>query len=335
MPRLEFTLHNALTSWQFGPFQLGVLAAVIALMAWYLQADWKLAARGRRWSSKRTASFLAGLICVDLALQSPIAAFTGTYFQAHVIQHLMLMVVGPPLLALGAPSTLLLQTARRSTKQRWLRLLNSRAFALISHPIPVWGFYYGAMYAFFITPVIGFSMDHMALMDVINIGFLAGATLFWWPTIGIDPVQHWKMGYGARMLNLFIGVPVETWLGIALMNESRRSARADAPMYTLASIHSGGSLLWMFTEIASAGAILPIFIQWMRSEDRKAARADALLDAEEAAAAAAFTSFAVDDLDGAMSRWEASLRAPVEPPWTVATPQGEPPTPRRRGLSGP
>lgn len=320
MHRVEFTLHNSLTAWQFGPFQLLVLAGVVALAAWYLRADWKLATRARSWSRKRTAAFMSGLVCVDLALQSPVSSYTGTYFQAHILQHLLLMVVGPPLLALGAPSTLLLQTASRAGKQRWLAVLHSKPFAVISHPLAAWVLYYGAMYMFFLTPAVGFAMDHMALMDVINLGFLGGATLFWWPTIGIDPVPRWKMGYGARMLNLFIGVPVETWLGIALMNESRLTVHADAPMYTLASVHTGGSLLWVFSELASAGAILPIFIQWMRSEDRKAARADAALDAQETALSASFAAEAEDDVDGLISRWEASLRAPVEPAYHLAGP---------------
>jgi putative copper resistance protein D len=315
MSRVAYTLHNALTSWQFGPFQLMVLAAVLAAAAWYLQADWKLASRGRHWSGKRTAAFLSGLLAIDLALQSPIATFTAGYFQAHILQHLLLMVVGPPLLALGAPSTLLLQTSSRTTKQRWLRFLNSKPFVIISHPIPVWALYYGAMYMFFLTSLVGYAMNHMALMDAINVGFLAGATLFWWPTIGVDPIPHWHMGYGARMLNLFIGVPVETWLGVALMNESLSQVRSDAPMYTLASVHTGGSLLWMFSEIASAGAILPIFVQWMRSEERKGARADAALDRREAEVTAAVVPEPYLDLDGVMSRWEASLFASIEPPW--------------------
>ncbi len=327
MPRVEFTLHNSLTAWQFGPFQILVLAAVLAAAIWYLRADWKLAQHGRAWHGARTLAFMAGLVCVDLALQSPVASYTSTYFQAHVIQHLLLMVAGPPLLALGAPSTLLLQTSSRTTKSRWLAVLHSRPFAVVSHPVTTWALYYGAMYMFFLTPVIGFSMEHMALMDAINVGFLFGATLFWWPTIGIDPVIHWKMGYGARMLNLFIGVPVETWLGIALMNESARTAHANAPMYTLASIHSGGSVLWIAAEIASAGAILPIFLQWMHSEDRKAARADAALDLEYEREQAAFASTlalgSAADVDGLVSRWEASIRAPVEPPWRVPSPARE------------
>jgi len=80
-------------------------------------------------------------------------------------------------------------------------------------------------------------------------------------------------------------------------------------------VHSGGSLLWMFSEIASAGAILPIFIQWMRSEERKAARADAALDRREAEMTAELTPEPYMDLEGVMSRWEASLFASIEPPW--------------------
>lgn len=330
MPQLSFTLHNSLTAWGTGPFALLALVGLVALGAWYLRADWRLATRGRAWNRWRTVSFLAGLVSVDLALQSPVATYTATYFQAHVLQHLLLMVVGPPLLALGAPSTLLLQSSSRQAKARWLRILHSRPFAVVSHPVPVWFLYYGAMYLFFLTPVIGFSMRHMALMDAINVGFLLGATLFWWPTIGIDPVPRWRMGHGARMLNLFIGVPVETWLGIALMNESRPSARADAAMYTLASIHTGGSLLWIISEIASAGAILPIFIQWMRSEDRKAARADAALDARDerdAALSAELAQEADAGVDGLVSRWEIAMRAPVEPAWQPASGGARPPEP--------
>ena len=321
MSRVAYTLHNSLTAWGTGPFALVVL---VAIAVWYLRADWRLAARGRAWSRWRTAAFLTGLLSVDFALQSPVATYAGRYFQAHVIQHLLLMVVGPPLLALGAPSTLLLQSSSRTAKARWLRILHSTPFAVVSHPVSVWILYYGAMYLFFLTPVIGFAMDHMALMDAINVGFLLGATFFWWPTIGIDPIPRWRMSHGVRMLNLFIGVPVETWLGIALMSESRRTAHADAPMYTLASIHSGGSFLWIFSELASAGAILPIFFQWMSSEDRKAARADAALAAEEAALAAAFAAEPLEHVDGLVSRWEIAMRAPVEPAWSsdaVAAPR--------------
>ncbi len=271
MSPVAFSLHNALTRWEFSAFPIAVALTVVALAVWYLRADWHLAARGRRWSPWRTTAFLAGLVAVDLALQSPVAAMTGTYFQAHVVQHLLLMVVGPPLLALGAPSTLLLQTASRRVKQRWLAVLRSVPFAAISNPVVVWALYYGAMFVFFLTGLLNYAMLHMWLMDLINLGFLFGATLFWWPMVGIDPIIHWKMSYPARMLNILLGSGVEAFLGVAILN----SHKPLASMYTLASTKTGGGLLWAATEVVTLGAFVPIFLQWMHSEQRVAARVDA------------------------------------------------------------
>jgi putative membrane protein len=283
MPPVHFTLRVLLTDWQHSAFPLAVVVALVAAGYWYLRADWALARRGRRWSGTRTACFVGGLVAIDIALQSPLASLTASYFQAHVFQHLFLMVVAPPLLALGAPMTLLLQTSSRRTKTFVLRVLNSKPFVAISHPVPVWFLYYGVMFVFFLTPVIGFAMEHMAVMDLVNLFFLAGSTLFWWPVVGLDPIPHWSMGYGAKLANLAIGVPVEAFLGVALLNESK----TVAPMYTLASTRAGGGLLWVFSELFAVAAMIPILAQWMRAEDRKAAREDARLDAEEAAREAA------------------------------------------------
>ena len=114
MSHVAFTTHNVLTQWEFSPFALLVLVAVIIAGVWYVRAEWALSLRGRRWSSKRTLSFLLGLVAIDVALQSPVASFTMNYFQAHMVQHLLLMVVAPPLLAMGAPMTLALQTSSRT-----------------------------------------------------------------------------------------------------------------------------------------------------------------------------------------------------------------------------
>jgi putative copper resistance protein D len=280
MTRVYFNLHTALLAWQFGPFPLLVLACCITAGVWYLRADWALAARGRKWKPRRTESFFGGLIAVDLAVQSPVATLTGSYFEAHVLQHLLLMIIAPALLAMGAPMTLILQTSGRRAKTTWLRILHSNGFALLSHPIVVWFLYYGAMLAFFLTPLIGFAMDRMWLMDIINVGFLLGGALFWWPMIGLDPIPRWNVNYPLRMVNLLIGVPLESFLAIALLS----SRRPIAPIYSLASTHSGAGVLWVLSELLTVVAVIPIYFQWMAAEDRKSAREDARLDAEAALA---------------------------------------------------
>ncbi len=321
MKPVAFNLHNALTQWQASPFALFVLAVLIGLAYLYLLADWRLAQRGRRWPQERTAAFLAGLIAVDAALQSPVVTFTGTYFQAHVIQHLLLMVVAPPLLALGAPSTLLLQTASRRTKRRWLVVLRSRPFAVLTHPILVWFLYFGFMFAFFLSSLINLAMHHMALMDLFNVIFLLGGCLYWWPLVGRDPIRHWKMGYGARMFSVLLGGPPEVILGLAIL-----SARTPiASMYSLSSTHAGGGLLWISTEFVTIAAFIPIFWQWMRSDQRAAARADAQTNAErapdraEAKAAPRQTAATNTSLKDLRSDWSGIRLTAWEAMWQAKT----------------
>ena len=275
-------LHGILTGWSTGPFALGAAVALLAAGAWYVRAARKVRAKGRSWGGGRVAAFLAGLATVELALGSSVATYSMTQFPAHVLQHLLLMVIAPPLLAMGAPSTLLLSTAPRGVRRSWQAVLHSAPFAVLTHPVVVWFLYYGAMFAFFLSPALGDAMSHMALMDVWNVGFLLGACCFWWPMVGLDPIPRWRMGYGMRFVNLLIGVPFESFLGYALLSTSTPLA----PMYSLSSSHAGGGLLWAATELLTVAAMVPIFVQWSRADLREGRRMDARLDAEAAAAAA-------------------------------------------------
>ncbi|MGD0881710.1 MAG: cytochrome c oxidase assembly protein [Acidimicrobiales bacterium] len=285
-------LHTLLTRWDFSPFALVTLVTVVVVGAWYVQSTWALSAKGRQWSWMRTWSFLTGLVMVDVALQSPVASLTMGYFQAHMIQHLLLMVTAPPLLALGAPMTLALQTSSRATKARLLGVLNSSIFKWWSHPIPVAFVYYFSMFAFFLTSALGVAMSHMWLMDLVNIAFLVAAMHFWWPIVGVDYIPHWPMGHGMKMVSLVIGVPVESFLALALLT----AARPAASMYTLSSTHAGAGILWVGAEAFTFMALIPIFFQWMRFEGRRTARLDAELDASYAAAGTTLTPVGSSDL---------------------------------------
>lgn len=275
MKPVAFDLHTALTAWEWSPFALCVSAAVLIAGYFYLRGDWRLAARGRRWHGRRTIAFFAGLLAVDIALQSPVSTFTNSYFQAHVVQHLLLMTVAPPLLAMGAPSTLLLQAGPDWSKRLWRKVLHSHPFAWATHPVPVWFAYFGAMFAFFLTPAVNYAMEHMALMDAINVFFLIGGCLFWWPIVEVDPIVHWRMGHGAKILCLGLAVPFESFLGVAIM----MSKHPEGSMYTLASSHWGGGLLWAATEFSTILGMVPVIWAWVRSDERAARRADARADA--------------------------------------------------------
>ena len=291
---LGLTLHNVLTQWDTSPFALLTLAAVLVVGAWYIQSVWALSAKGRKWSRKRTTAFLTGLVLIDLALQSPIATLTMGYFEAHMVQHLLLMVTAPPLLALGAPMTLALQTSGRATKVRLLRILNSRVFKWWSHPIPTAAVYYVSMFAFFLTSAVDVAMNHMWLMDVVNVAFLVAAMHFWWPIVGIDLIPHWPMSHGMKMVSLLIGVPIESFLALARVAR----VRPAASIYSLSSTHAGAGILWIGAEAFTFLALIPVFLQWLRFEGRRTARIDAELDAAYAAAGSSLTPVGRDGTSG-------------------------------------
>ena len=283
--RLAVTLHNLVTQWNTGPFAILTLVAVLVSGVWYVQSAWALSAKGRTWSRWRTTSFLTGLVMIDLALQSPVATFTMGYFEAHVIQHLLLMVTAPPLLALGAPMTLALQTSSRPMKVRLLKVLNSQVFRWWSHPIPSAAVYYVGMFAFFLTSALGLAMSHMWAMDLVNMAFLVASMHFWWPIVGVDYIPHWPMSHGMKMVALLIGVPLESFLALALI----MSTRPAASMYTLGSTHTGAAILWIGAEAFTFLALIPVFLQWLRVEGRRTVRVDAELDAAYEAAGTTLT----------------------------------------------
>ena len=268
--RLAWNAHTALSSWVFSPFSLVVLAGLVAAASWYLQAEWALCASGKRWPGARTASFLAGLVAVDLALQSPVATFSMWYFQAHVVQHLLLMVVAPPLLAIGAPLTLFLEESKKSDRIAALAAVNSKPFQFLTHPVPVWFLYYFSMFAFFLTSALNYAMLHIWVMDVVNLAFLFTAAFFWWPLVGTDPVPHSNMSHGAKLTNLLIGIPVESFLALALISDPRPAAS----MYTMNSTRAGAAVLWIGAELLNLVSMVPVTVQWWRSGARQKRRYD-------------------------------------------------------------
>jgi hypothetical protein len=103
--------------------------------------------------------------------------------------------------------------------------------------------------------------------------------------VGIDHIPHWPMSHGAKMVALLIGVPIESFLALALLT----STRPVASMYTVGSTHAGAGILWIGAETFTFLALIPVFIQWLRFEGRRTARIDAELDAAYAEAGSDLT----------------------------------------------
>ena len=98
---------------------------VVVLAAAYVIGVRRLHAHGRSWPATRTAAFLSGLVVVLVATESGVAAYDRVLYSLHVVQHILLGMVAPLLLVLGAPITLALQAGSRASQRRILRVLRS------------------------------------------------------------------------------------------------------------------------------------------------------------------------------------------------------------------
>jgi putative membrane protein len=136
----------------------------------------------------RLGTFFAGLFSLWVAIGSPLSAFDDVSLSAHMVQHLLLMAVAPPLLLLGAPSIPFLRGL-----PQWIvtgavgPLLRSqpvkRLGHFLTHPAVCWIVATVALLAWHIPAAFGLALRSEAWHEVEHICFLSTSLLFWWPAV--------------------------------------------------------------------------------------------------------------------------------------------------------
>jgi putative copper resistance protein D len=269
-PSPPVQVHDLLTAWQFGKwFSLIAFVLQVVVAVWYLGAVRRLRRRGRSWSAWRTAAFLSGVLALDIAIVSGLASYDDSVFYVHVIQHLVLMMVAPPLLALGAPITLAMQAAKRPLQTRIVNLLHQPVVRILTLPLVAAVLYYGSMYVFFLTGFYAFSLRHPGVHDASHLVMFVLGCCFWWPMVAVDQLPN-RPAFSTRIIAIFVGMPLEVFLGLAILN----LGSPIAPQHTLSDTHAGGALFWGASMLITFGAAMIILNQWMRQEERAGARRD-------------------------------------------------------------
>ncbi|HZD66190.1 MAG TPA: cytochrome c oxidase assembly protein [Acidimicrobiales bacterium] len=287
-----------LTYVQTGPLALLADAAEVVALVLYALGVRRLRARGRAWPWWQTGCFALGILLVWVAVGSGLAAYDDLNVTMHVIQHLVLMMVAPPLLTAGRPLTLLNQAGSRATQVRLIGILRSRAVAVLTFPVVVWFLYYGSMYVFFQTGIYPYSVTHQLFHDVTHGWFLAVGYLYWQPIIGLDQARR-QESYPVRLGLLFVGMPFEAFLGISIMGE----AAPLAPINTLGNTHNAGAVFWALAEALTAAGMALVAALWFASIDRETAREDRRAPARDEANRARAAELGVELPEGATLPW--------------------------------
>ncbi|WP_416980916.1 cytochrome c oxidase assembly protein [Streptomyces sp. T028] len=285
MDLLPFTLGRGL-QWSADPFFLVACLAGLGLYGWGVV---RLRRRGDAWSAWRTVSFAIGVLTIMLVMCTGLNDYGMVMFSVHMVQHMVISMLSPILILLGAPMTLALRAlptaggGRKGPRELLLMLLHSRYMRIITHPAFTIPMFIASLYALYFTPLFDFLMGskvgHIAMM----VHFLAVGVTFFWPIIGVDPGPH-RPGHLMRMLELFAGMPFHAFFGIALMMASEPmvdtflNPPASLGIDALSDQSAAGGIAWAFSEIPSVLVLIALLFQWYGSEQRQAKRKDRAAD---------------------------------------------------------
>jgi putative membrane protein len=281
------SLLSVLVAWQFEPFVLLPLAAA-ALLYHSAVSRVNTAHPKNQVPRFRYWSWMAGMLVLLIALASPIATYDDTLFTVHMVQHLLLTMVAPPLLALGAPITLLLRVSSAHTRQHViLPVLHSRVLRAISFPVVTWIVFAAVMWGSHFSPLFDASLDNDAIHLFEHALYIAAGLLFWWPVVGADP-SPWRLPHPARVGYLFLGMPQSSFLGLAIFSAPdvlykhyETLVRPWGPSPLVDQQWAGG-IMWLVGDGLFLVAMLLAVAVWLKAEEAEGKRLDAQLDRDDA-----------------------------------------------------
>ncbi|MEV6011083.1 cytochrome c oxidase assembly protein [Streptomyces sp. NPDC051976] len=294
-----FTLGRGLALNGGDPFFLVGCLLLLALYGWGV---FRLRRRGDGWPVSRTVSFAAGVLTVALVMCTGLNDYGMVMFSVHMVQHMVLSMLSPILLLLGAPVTLALRTlptagrGRIGPRELLVKLLHSRYLRIITHPAFTLPLFIASLYALYFSPLFDTLMHsrtgHIAMM----VHFLLVGLIFFWPIMGVDPGPH-RPGYVMRMLELFAGMPFHAFFGIAVMMASEpmlttfKHPAVSLGVDPLTDQTAAGGIAWAFSEIPSVVVLVALLFQWYTSEQRQARRSDRAADRDGDAELVAYNAY--------------------------------------------
>jgi putative copper resistance protein D len=248
-------------------------------------------------------AWLLGCLLLLLATSSGIGRYMPAMFSMHMIAHMLLSMLVPILLVLGAPVTLALRALPAAGRtdppgpREWLlAALHSRVSQVLTNPfvatalfiVGFYGLYFGGIF----EAAAGSHAAHLAM----NLHFLLSGYLFYWVVIGIDPTPR-PLPHLAKLAMVFASLPLHAFFGVVLMGTQSviaegfyRSLQLSWHTDLLGDQRLGGGIAWAAGEVPLVVVLIALFIQWRRTDDRTAKRLDRAADRDDDADLAAYNN---------------------------------------------
>jgi len=273
--RPDVGLNFWLTQWNWQP---SILFGTIAVITLYLYAVGPLRVKYRLGEPVKTSqavAFFLGVNSIFLVLFSPLDKLGDDYlFSAHMLQHLVLTIVGPPLMIVGIPRWLIQPVLRNRLILRAARFLTYPFVAFTLYNIVFWLWHAPALYNATLVNQTLHILEHMI--------FIVLSLIYWWPVFsplkeGLPPLP-----IGGQILYIFLGGMPTVALGAGLT--------FAPPLYTpyiyaprvwgispAMDQQLGGLIMWVPANLAYIVVASVLFIRWMQAQDREQRAAEAEL----------------------------------------------------------
>ena len=265
--------HDLWSAWNLHT----VLLAGLLLTAWAYRRGRTRGPR-RPVDTWRARCFTMALVALGLALLSPLDALSNALASAHMVQHLLLLLVAAPLLALSAPSSAILRgspLAVRRASGRWRRRLGLTHgnLAVLRHPAAVWLLQVGVLWFWHAAAPYDAALDNQFLHLLEHASFLVTAVLFWHVVIGVRGAARVSGGLG--VLLVFAMAMQSVFLSV-LLTFARTPwysgyAATTAPwgLDPLADQQLAGVIMWIPAGGIYLAAALVLLVTWIRATERE------------------------------------------------------------------
>lgn len=264
-----------------------MIVLLITAVALYIKGVSVLKSRGDSWPVGRTIAFASGIALIDFATSGGLGVYALFSFEYHMMAHMLLGMIAPIGLVLGAPITLALRTLPqgRDSEERGVRALaltalHSRYSVILNNPVTALALFDGSLFILYFTDLFGNLMSNHAGHLFMNIHFILAGFLFFHVIIGIDPNPR-KYPYIVRIVILFGAMSLHAFFSVALMSET---TLIDGGYYSslntswlpdlLHDQNMGGTIGWAMGEIPIILALIATFILWVRDDKRETVRID-------------------------------------------------------------
>ncbi|MFC3674306.1 cytochrome c oxidase assembly protein [Ferrovibrio xuzhouensis] len=269
----DLTEATAWTAWDLTP---DIVIPTLLVAACYIAGLLRRANAAQPVPAWRHVAFFAGLAAVFIALQSPVDPVAERLFFVHQIQHLLLRMIGPMLIALAWPQGILTAGLPAGARRTVLvPVMTNRSvqavFGFLAHPVVAMATFIVSLYAWEVPRWHNAALLNDGIHYLMHVTMLVAGLLFWWLVLDRRPPPQ-GLRHGMRLMMLWLAILSNIILGgyTALKHDVLYTAYDTlGRLYGLSAItdeHIGGIIIWIPSSMMCLIAILLVIHMWGRHE---------------------------------------------------------------------